>query len=69
MFFSVAELMPRAITALGGRSLATSAEGRGHKGIGFPSSEGTLMSLAFLVFAVFLVKIVMVSIKQDVAMG
>ncbi|XP_034250896.1 uncharacterized protein LOC117651195 [Thrips palmi] len=43
-----------------GRALgAEMAEGRGHKGVGFPSNESTLMSLAFLVFAVFLVKVVM----------
>ncbi|XP_026273603.2 uncharacterized protein LOC113203239 [Frankliniella occidentalis] len=48
-----------ALAGVGGGSPSGQAEGRGHKGIGFPSNEGTLMSLAFLVFAVFLVKVVL----------
>lgn len=35
--------------------------GQGHDGLDFPSAEGALMTISFLTFAVFLIKLVLVS--------
>jgi hypothetical protein len=35
-------------------------QARTEKGMGFPSMEGALMSISFLIFAVFLIKLVQV---------
>ncbi|PSN53955.1 hypothetical protein C0J52_12517 [Blattella germanica] len=40
-------------------------QSRTEKGMGFPSSEGALMTLSFLIFAVFLIKLVKFSPKEE----